>query len=407
MNATPAIILAGGKGKRMGVLCRKKPKPILAFGGGYRIIDFTLSNCIYSHIKHIAVMVDHEQQIMTRYLRSWHSVNNKPCSLHVLPPSGGYYKGTADAVYQNLEYVKGLHVDNILLLAGDHVYNMDYTKMLELHNDINADVTIGIVRVPWQEAQRFGTVIIDGLGRVLQFKEKTADTHNNMASMGIYVFNKNYLVEWLQDDATKKESFHDFGYSLLPYMVDSGKVFSYEFDGYWSDIGTINSYYDSNMKLLDPLPYFRVEEGRPVLTAGDKLPMYKIIRQDNIVNSIISPGCVVNGYVNNSVLSPGVIIEEDAEVVESVVMAKSQVGYHSVINRSILDENVKVGKYCHVGLETDRSTDAADITVLGQNVEMPDYVAIGSRSKILPDVVASDFKSRFIEPDTVIAARTQ
>ncbi|MBN1375750.1 MAG: NTP transferase domain-containing protein [Dehalococcoidia bacterium] len=407
MNATPAIILAGGKGKRMGILCRKKPKPVLSFGGGYRIIDFTLSNCIYSHISKIAVMVDYEQKIMTRYLKRWHAVNNRPCSMHVLPPASGYYKGTADAVYQNLEYINGLDSESILLLAGDHVYNMDYGRMLEFHNDVQADATIGVVRIVRQEAHRFGTVIVDGLERVLQFKEKSADAQSNIASMGIYVFNKNFLVEWLNEDARRKDSFHDFGYSLLPYMVDSAKVFAYEFDGYWADIGTVNSYYDSHMELLAPMPHFRVEESRPVLTAGQKLPMYKIIRQDNIVNSIISPGCVVKGHVINSVLSAGVIVEEQAEVIDSVVLSNSTIGFHSVINRSILDENVKVGKYCHVGLELDRSAEAMDITVLGQNVEMPDYVAVGSRSKVLPDAVAADFKSRFIQPDTVIEAMTQ
>jgi len=402
MNIVPAIILAGGKGKRMGILCRKKPKPVLPFGGNYRIIDFTLSNCIHSHITNIAVMVDYQHPLITRYLKKWHSVNGHACSLQVLPPDNGSYNGTADAVYRNLDYVKGLASDVVLVLAGDHIYNMDYGRMIEFHHDMKADATISMVNVPLDEAQRFGTVITDQRNRVLEFKEKSAVTRSNRASMGIYVFNRDFLADRLIEDAARTDSSHDFGYSLLPHMVESGNIFACIFDGYWQDIGTINSYYEAHMGLLESLPHFVADDSRPILTINNNLPPDRTGRHDNIVNSIISPGCVINGFVSNSVLSPGVVVERQAEVMDSIVMADSKIGYHSIINRCILDEGVRVGKYCYLGLETDRDS-AMDITVLGQNVETPDYVAIGSRSKVLPNTVAADFDSKFIRPDSVVA----
>ncbi len=407
MNMVPAIVLAGGKGKRMGILCRIRPEPVLPFAGNYRIIDFTLSNCIHSHIEDIAVMVDYQRPVINRYLKKWHSMNGRPFSLHVLPPAAGSYNGTADAVYQNLDYLERLDSDNVLILAGDHVYNMDYSNMIEFHNDMKADATIGVIKVAPEEAHRFGTVIVNEQNSIMEFRGKTVETTSSHASMGIYIFKKEFLVNCLMEDAGRIDSSHDFGYSLLPSMVESGKVFAHLFNGFWEDIGSINSYYKAHMELLESQPRFKIDNGWPVLTASNSLPAYKTGRQGNIVNSIISPGCVVKGHVINSVLSPGVIVEKQAEVVNSVVMSNSSIGYHSIINRCILDQGVKVGKYCYIGLESERSSGETNITVLGQNVETPDYLAIGSRCKILPNTGVADFDSKFISADSVVAARAR
>jgi len=258
-----------------------------------------------------------------------------------------------------------------------------------------------------EEAHRFGTVIVNEQNSIMEFRGKTVETTSSHASMGIYIFKKEFLVNCLMEDAGRIDSSHDFGYSLLPSMVESGKVFAHLFNGFWEDIGSINSYYKAHMELLESQPRFKIDNGWPVLTASNSLPAYKTGRQGNIVNSIISPGCVVKGHVINSVLSPGVIVEKQAEVVNSVVMSNSSIGYHSIINRCILDQGVKVGKYCYIGLESERSSGETNITVLGQNVETPDYLAIGSRCKILPNTGVADFDSKFISADSVVAARAR
>lgn len=401
----PAIILAGGKGKRMGMLCRKNPKPVLPFAGIYRIIDFTLTNCIHSGIDNISVMVDYHHPVLTKYLQKWHTANGSPCSLHIIPPSSGKYNGTADAVYQNLEYIKGLDSDDLLVLSADHIYSMDYTRMVEFHRDSHAGATLAATPVPVKEAYRFGTLRTDRHYRILEFKEKSPQPGGDLASMGVYIFNKDLLIDWLVSDARRQDSSHDFGYSLLTAMVEYGNIYAYRFNGYWEDIGTMNSYHAAHMELLKSNPGFILGSESSVLTANGNPASCKIQNQDNIINSLISPGCVIEGLVINSVLCPGVIVEEHAEVHNSVLMAKSSIGYHSIINHCILAENVKVGKYSFLGMQADSTDSGNNITVLGQNVVTPDYVAIGSRCKVLPGTVAADFDSKYIRPDTVIAAR--
>lgn len=388
----------------MGILCKLKPKPVLPFGGTFRIIDFTLSNCVHSGNSDISVLVDHQRLQLVRYLKRWHSVNIFTPEINILAPANGNYKGTANAVYQNLSYLKKTGAVNVLLLASDHIYNMNYNRMLKTHMDERADATVGVVRASPEDIERFGTISIDQRNRILDFKEKSSQSSSAIVSMGIYVFNIDFLIAHLQEDAERPDSSHDFGYSLLPDMVKRGRVFAYTFNGYWNDIGTINSYYSAHMKLLNHLPHLKQDARYTVLTAWRGLPARRISRQ-NIINSIISPSCEIRGKVTNSVLSPGVVVENQTEVINSVILPNSVIGYHSIVNRCILDQDVKIGKYNYIGWEDDHPKEITDITVLGQNVQTPDYVAIGSRCKVMPNTVVADFDNKFIRPGTIIAAR--
>ncbi len=301
MNNVTAMILAGGQGKRMGILCYGRPKAILPFAGQYRVIDFSLSNCIYSDINPIAVLVDHQREVILDYLGEWNRFNTDYGKLHVLEPKNGLYKGTADAVYQNLDYIKDSGNEAVLVLASDHVYRMDYRKMFQFHRKMGADATIGVVTVPIEQAQRFGIVSLNTKGRVADFVEKPTTPRSNLASMGIYIFNRRVLLEHLIEDSTQSSSLHDLGHTIIPEMVKRKKVFGYTFDGYWQDIGTIETYYAAHMELIREFPSIRLNDHQPIL-AGNKTSLSSKIRDEhNIVHSVISPGCTVNGQVENSI----------------------------------------------------------------------------------------------------------
>jgi glucose-1-phosphate adenylyltransferase len=403
---TLAMILAGGKGKRMDILCQVRPKPSLPFAGRFRVIDFSLSNCIHSRIRDIAVLTDYQRSHMAKYLRNWRL--NKPgiVEFHVLEPRTGSYKGTADAVYQNIDYLVEADADAVLILAGDHVYKMDYRRMVAFHENAEADVTVGVIPVPIEEAHRFGIVTIDNESRVVDFIEKPRHPQSNLVSMGIYVFNKRVLCERLILDAARSDSPHDFGYAILPSTVRRDRVFAYQFKDYWRDIGTAAAYYEANMEIMSQQAHFSVNGRWPVLTAEhDSIPP-KDINIGNIVNSIISPGCVIRGHVENSVLSPGVCVEDEAVVRNSVLMSNVSIGYHSVVNRCILDEQVNIGKFCYIGFGVDLPVDGRENTVLGKNVIVPSYTAIGHNCKVLPYVDTDDFISSSVPSGSLVARRS-
>ncbi len=344
-----AVILAGGKSKRMDILYHLRPKPALPFAGRFRVIDFSLSNCIYSQISDITVVTDYQRSCLAEYLNRWHLTNASSTNFCVLEPKAGSYRGTADAVFQNLGYLAKNKADAVLVLAGDHVYKFDYRKMLAFHQDVKADVTVGIIPVPIEQASRFGTVSIDANNRIIEFLEKSLTPHSNLASMGIYVFNKDVLTERLVEDAADPLSQHDFGYSLLPDMVKRDRVFAYSFNGYWQDIETIEAYIEANMELTKPQPHFSLNGITPVLTGDQKLPAPRISKQASIRNSLVSPGCVIRGRIENSVLSPRVWVDEQAIVRNSIIMENTYIGRYSVVERCVLDEGVNIGEYCYIG----------------------------------------------------------
>ncbi len=270
------IILAGGRGRRMDILCYLRPKPALPFAGRLHVIDFVLTNCIRSQVKDIGILVDYQRSYMADYLGKWSAANATGCRISVFQPKAGSYAGTADAVYQNLACLQGQTGDKVLILAGDHVYKMDYRSLLAFHEKVQADVTVGVIRVPIEAARRFGTVAIDAGNRIKEFVEKSSSPLGSLASMGIYVFNKDVLIHRLVEDAALKDSPHDFGYAILPGMVKRDRVFAYEFNGYWQDIGTVESYYQANMELLSPQPQFSLSTVVGRFSANTMFSLYPL-----------------------------------------------------------------------------------------------------------------------------------
>jgi glucose-1-phosphate adenylyltransferase len=392
MEKTVALIMAGGRGKRMDFLCHEKPKPALAFAGKFTVIDFTLSNCVYSGINDLAILTDYQRSYMARYLREWR-LSNAMRAFDILEPKTGSYKGTADAVCQNLPYLNKLNARNVLILAGDHIYKMNYRGMIAFHEETKADVTVGVTRVPIEEAYRFGTVSLGDGGEILEFVEKSRNSRSNLASMGIYIFKRDVLAQRLVEDAVRLDSPHDFGYAIVPGMVGRDKVNAYEFTGYWQDIGTPQAYYAANMELLSAQPLFNLDGTQPVLTQHLNLPPPYISDQAMVVNSLVSPGCVIKGYVENSILSPGVWVDEQAEVWNSVLMPNAFIGCHSVVDTCIVEEEVNVGEMRYIGFGKTLLLGDNDITVLGKGVSVPSHTVIRRNSRVLPNAETSSFKS--------------
>jgi glucose-1-phosphate adenylyltransferase len=296
------------------------------------------------------------------------------------------YKGTADAVYQKLSYLNATNTENVLILAGDHIYKMDYREMLTFHEKTKAAVTLGVIRVPIEEAHRFGTVSLGDGGEILDFVEKSSDPRSNLASMGIYVFKKDILSQRLKEDAIRPDSPHDFGYTILPGMVGRDKINAYEFTGYWQDIGTPQAYFAASMELICAQHSFSLNHSRTVLTQRLDLPLPSISHQGTVINSLLSPGCVIKGRVENSILSPGVCVHKQAEVHNSVLMPNVSVGYHSIVDTCIIDEEVNIGKLCYIGFGKSPLSGDSDITVLGKGVTVPSHTVIGRNCTVFPNV---------------------
>ncbi len=398
MSGVTAIILAGGKGTRMDILCYTRPKPALPFAGRFRVIDFSLSNCIHSQINDVALLTDYQRSYMASYLKHWNLVNAKHGSLHILEPKAGSYRGTADAVYQNLDYLTKHTTDRVLILAGDHIYKMDYRKMLAFHEQMKADVSVGVVSVPIEQTYRFGTVTLGTDSRITDFAEKSETPQSNLVSMGIYIFNKNILARYLIENAAETASLHDFGYSLLPILVKREKVFAYRFSGYWQDIGTIETYYEANMQLIQKKPSLSLDATWPIFTDDNNQVPINHFHGGSVVNSLISAGCVIKGRVANSILSPGVWVEEQAVVRNSVLMSNVSVGYHSTIESCILDESVSIGEICYIGFG-DSHTGTGACTVLGKGVTVPPHIAIGRNCRVAPYSGPADFTTNVLPQD--------
>jgi len=401
VGSTIAVIMAGGQGTRMDILCHFRPKPALPFAGRFRVIDFTMSNCVYSGINDLAILTDYQRYYMTGYLQQW-SLANAGRTFHILEPKTGSYKGTADAVYQNLSYLNELNRENVLILAGDHIYKMDYREMIAFHEQTKADVTVGVIRVPIEEAYRFGVVSIGDGGEILDFVEKSSNPPSNLASMGIYVFNRDVLSQRLKEDASRPDSPHDFGYAILPGMLGRDKVNAYEFTGYWQDIGTPQAYYAANMELICAQPSFSLNTTRTVLTQALNLPPPAISRESSVINSLLSPGCVIKGRVENSILSPGVRVDAQAEVRNSVLMPNVFVGRHSMVDTCIVDEEVNIGELCYIGFGKSLLSGYCDITVLGKGVTVPSHTAIGRNCRVLPNTDMSGSRGSPIASGSIL-----
>ena len=345
-----AMILAGGQGSRLGALTKRVAKPAVPFGGKYRIIDFPLSNCVNSGIEKVGVLTQYRPLELNQYLGSgsaW-DLDKRDGGLFVLPPyarekGAEWYRGTADAIYQNLNFIDMTDPDYVLILSGDHIYTMDYAWMLESHKKNKAQATIGVFEVPWDEAPRFGIMNTDEAGRIVEFEEKPAKPKSNLASMGIYIFNRDYLAEYLTADAKSETSSHDFGKDIIPKMLaDEGRLYSYAFNGYWKDVGTIESLWQANMDLLQDEPPFELSGRWRIFSFNPSMPPQFVGTEAKITRSMISEGSMILGTVENSVIFPGVRIAKGAVVRNSVLLPSAVVESGAVVDYAILAQHAVI-----------------------------------------------------------------
>lgn len=343
-----AMILAGGQGSRLGALTRNIAKPAVPFGGKYRIIDFPLSNCANSGIDKVGVLTQYRPLELHTYLgtgNAW-DLDKSTGGVFILPPyardkGADWYKGTADAIYQNLNFIDMMDPEYVLILSGDHIYTMDYAKMLEVHRANKADATIGVFEVPWDEAPRFGIMNTDSVdGRIMEFEEKPAKPKSNLASMGIYIFNREFLSNYLKADAVDEDSSHDFGKNIIPAMLaDNARLYSYAFEGYWKDVGTIESLWQANMDLLADEPPFSFNSSWTIYSSNPSLPPHYIGNEARVHNSMLNEGSQILGEVDHSVLFSGVRIGKGAKVTNSVIMPFTKVEDNAVIDHAIVAQN--------------------------------------------------------------------
>ena len=404
-----AVILAGGEGERLSILSSVRAKPAVPFGGKYRIIDFTLSNCVNSGLDNVVVLTQYNPRSLNDHIglgRPW-DLDRNTGGVKLLQPYirrgrvAEWYRGTADAVLQNFNVLERDGGDTILVLAGDHIYKMDYTPFIAAHRRKRADVTIAVRRVPLAEASRMGILALDDQSRVSEWQEKPKQPRSDLASMGVYVFSKRALRKWLSEDRT------DFGRDVVPAMLDGGaRVFGYHFEGYWQDVGTIQSYWEANMALLEDAPELDLYDKEWLIhTRSEERAPAKIGPTAQVHRSLVSHGCVINGTVVNSVLSPGVRVDVGAVVRDSIVMFDSVIRSGAVVDRAILDKEVVVGSGCIVGDGPDHDTPNrlepgrlnTGISVVGKRTVLPRGTRLGRNVKVGYDVRTSDFSRRVVK----------
>ena len=373
-NNMLAMILAGGRGSRLHELTNKVAKPAVSYGGKYRIIDFPLSNCANSGIDVVGVLTQYESILLNSYVaagRRW-GLDAKDSGVYVLPPREksdanlDVYRGTADAISQNIDFIDTYSPEYLLILSGDHIYKMNYARMLAFHKESKADATIAVIEVPMKEASRFGIMNTDETGRIVEFEEKPEHPKSNLASMGIYIFNWKLLRKTLLADMKNADSSHDFGKDIIPALLnDEKKLCAYKYKGYWKDVGTIDSLWEANMDLLDKNN--ALDQNAPALKIYTEdvtaLPQY--IGADAVVDrAFITQGCVVNGKVKNSVLFTGAKVAEGAQVIDSVLMPGAEVAEGAVVTRTLVADGVKIGKNAVVG-----SADSKNIELVAKRVK--------------------------------------
>lgn len=366
-----AMLLAGGQGSRLGALTKKIAKPAVAFGGKYRIIDFSLSNCTNSNINTVGVLTQYKPLLLNSYISTgaaW-DLDDAYGGVFLLPPyatetGGQWYQGTADAIFQNIDFIDNYAPQYVLVISGDHLYKMDYSLMLDFHKKNDADLTISVMEVPWEDASRFGILTADDTGRISKFSEKPKNPDSNLASMGIYIFSWPVLKEALLKDSLNSSSDHGFGKNVIPMLLGEGKkLYAYTFTGYWKDVGTIDSYYNTNMELLNPDSPFNIfEENMRVFSNSNIYPPHYIGPDAVVENSLVCNGCRVRGEIHHSILSFDVHIEDGARVTDSILLPGAKIGKNARIFRSIIGEQSVIGEDTVLG-----SPDSQEITVIGDN----------------------------------------
>ena len=399
-----AMLLAGGQGSRLGVLTSRVAKPAVSFGGKYRIIDFPLSNCINSGVDTVGVLTQYQPLKLNTHIGigiPW-DLDRNHGGVSILPPyeksnCSEWYSGTANAIFQNLEYIDFYNPEYILILGGDHIYKMDYEVMLDFHKKNEADITIATIPVPMEEAHRFGVVITDENKKIQEFEEKPANPRSNLASMGIYIFKWSLLREALI--ALKDQEGCDFGKHVIPYCHERQKrIFAYEYNGYWKDVGTLHSYWESNMELIDLVPEFNLyEEFWKIYTKTDVIPPQYISDSSCIERAIIGEGTEIYGQVYNSVIGSGVYIGKGAVIRDSIIMNSTQIMDNAKIYKGIVAENVTIGENCEIGIgeeapnKTHPGIYADGLATIGENSVIPANVKIGKNTAVSGITTEADY----------------
>ncbi len=392
-----AMLLAGGQGSRLGVLTQKIAKPAVPYGGKYRIIDFPLSNCINSGIDTVGILTQYQPLELSDYVGS-----GKPWDLdrvfggvHILPPyqqskGGDWYKGTANAIYQNMNFIERYNPEYVLILSGDHIYKMDYSEMLSAHKTTGADCTIAVLEVPFEEASRFGIMNAKEDGTIYEFEEKPKEPKSNLASMGIYIFNWESLKKYLTEDEAKETSSNDFGKDIIPAMLkDRQKMMVYRFNDYWKDVGTVDSLWEANLDLLNPNGQLDLSDPNWKIYSGTQgLPPQYVSPEAEIENSLATVGCNIYGKLDYSVLFENVTVEKGAKVEYSLVMPGAVIKQGATVRYSIIAENTVIGENAVIGEnpETSENLDQWGITVVGDNLNVGECAVIGANKMITKDV---------------------
>ena len=418
-NNMLAMILAGGRGSRLHELTNKVAKPAVSYGGKYRIIDFPLSNCANSGIDVVGVLTQYESVLLNSYVAAggrW-GLDAKDSGVYVLPPREkadaglDVYRGTADAISQHIDFIDSQNPEYLLILSGDHIYKMDYEVMLDFHKANKADITIACMPVPIEEASRFGIMVTDESSRITEFEEKPEHPSSNLASMGIYIFSWPVLKEALI--ALKDQNGCDFGKHILPYCKEKGqRLFAYEYNGYWKDVGTLGSYWEANMELIDIIPEFNLyEEFWRIYTKGDVIPPQYISADAVVDKCIIGEGTEIYGEVHNSVIGPNVIIGKGSVIRDSIIMKNTAVGENVVMDKAIVAEDVVIGNNVVIGCGEEvpnvlkPAVYSFGLVAIGENSVIPDSVKIGKNTAIAGVTTKEDYPDGELAAGQVIAAK--
>ena len=397
-----AMILAGGQGSRLGILTRNVAKPAVPFGGKYRIIDFPLSNCTHSGIDTVGVLTQYQPLELNTYIaggQPW-DLDRSNGGVYVLPPytsadNGEWYKGTANAIYQNLSFIAQFNPKYVIILSGDHIYKMDYNKMVKQHKKMNADATIAVIEVPWDEASRFGIMNTDAEMNITEFEEKPAKPKSNLASMGVYCFSWEVLRKYLTEDEQDPNSDNDFGKNIIPKMLNDGlKLTAHRFDGYWKDVGTIQSLWEANMELLDGTGCDLDDKSWKIYSKTPIKPPHYAAPEAKIRNSYITEGCEIYGEVEHSIIFEGVTVESGAKIEDSIIMPGAYIDANAHIYKSIIGTGVKIGNKAVIGSIDDTANKdwlndkicSDDITLIAPDVNIGDNVKISVNSMVTEDI---------------------
>lgn len=410
-----AMILAGGQGSRLGILTKNVAKPAVPFGGKYRIIDFPLSNCTHSGITTVGVLTQYQPLELNTYIgngQPW-DLDRNDGGVYVLPPyvsaeKGEWYKGTANAIYQNIGFISQFDPKYVAILSGDHIYKMDYSLMLKAHKAANADATIAVIEVPWDEASRFGIMNTDEDMRIVEFEEKPEKPKSNLASMGVYIFSWSVLKKYLIADENDPKSNNDFGKNIIPQMLANGhKMLAYKFDGYWKDVGTIQSLWEANMNLLEDVPGVELDDDDwKIFSRNPAKPPHYMAPGSRVKNCYVTEGCEIEGDIENSIIFEGVTVEKGAKVRDSIILPCSHIGKDTVIQKAIIGSNTYISEGSEIGSVSDDAVKdfhntkicSHDITLIGSDIVIDKGIKVAKCSMVTRNIMNSaDFPNASVK----------